>query len=185
MNTLVSSGCSSIKSFIVINIDIDQYQKNNRDNIFCNIAQPYFMLLLHLEVRGNRTPRRGHTFWPLLSASSTIIPRWGRDCGATGKRSTWPHSSALSLPPHRASITAAPRQRPSLFFPQHCSAHVDVVGQIPCPLNHLREGPELAHCSTARTEPALYLLNPDSGIDPHCGLWGEWFPAIGTPPLVF
>ena len=41
MNTLVSSGCSSIKSYIVINIDIDQYQNNNRDNIFCNIAQPY------------------------------------------------------------------------------------------------------------------------------------------------
>ena len=38
MNTLVSSGCSSIKSYIVINIDIDQYQKNNRDNIFRNIA---------------------------------------------------------------------------------------------------------------------------------------------------
>ena len=41
MNTLVSSGFSSIKSYIVINIDIDQYPKNNRDNIFCNIAQPY------------------------------------------------------------------------------------------------------------------------------------------------
>jgi hypothetical protein len=41
MNTLVSSGCSSIQSYIVINIDIDQYQKSNRDKIFCNIAQPY------------------------------------------------------------------------------------------------------------------------------------------------
>ena len=41
MNTLVSSGFSSIKSYILIIIDINQYRKNNRDNNFCNIAQPY------------------------------------------------------------------------------------------------------------------------------------------------
>ena len=40
MNTLVSSGLSSIKLYIVINIDIDQYGKNNGDNMFCHIAQP-------------------------------------------------------------------------------------------------------------------------------------------------
>ena len=66
MNTLVSSGCSSIKSYIVINIDNDQYRKNNRDNNFWNIAQPLvqkadkvmcilnlsFALLLTLELLG-------------------------------------------------------------------------------------------------------------------------------------
>ena len=50
MNPLVSSGFSHyqdtlqtgsiIKLYIVINIDIDQYEKDYRDHIFCHIAQP-------------------------------------------------------------------------------------------------------------------------------------------------